>query len=162
MRALQKAGSGAKKIIEPKDDASKVESIDATIDLVQAGGQLVPGGPIFSQLANLGEAALGFNSSNISQEDRRGRVKGRFNKYKKGLDERLGPTTNKKTGDIDRDIQTDKWEAQAAYLLEALAPLAEEDIVKITQDLTIPSYVREEIEFGLLNGLDTTTIEDEK
>jgi len=161
VRAVEKLGRGTKKFIDAQDEDSKEESLDATIDMIQAGGNLIPGGPLFAQLANVGEATLGFTSSNLTDEGRRARFKGRFNKYKKSLTELLGPTTNKETGETDKDIQQQKWDAQTAYLLEALAPLETDQIIELTQELSISKAVREEIEFGLLNGLDTTTIEDE-
>lgn len=161
VRAVEKLGRGTKKFIDAQDEDNKEESLDATIDMIQAGGNLIPGGPLFAQLANVGEATLGFTSSNLTDEGRRARFKGRFNKYKKSLTELLGPTTNKETGETDKDIQQQKWDAQTAYLLEALAPLETDQIIELTQELSISKAVREEIEFGLLNGLDTTTIEDE-
>ena len=162
VRAVEKLGRGTKKFIDAQDEDGKEESLDATIDMIQAGGNLIPGGPLFAQLANVGEATLGFTSSNLTDEGRRARFKGRFNKYKKSLTELLGPTTNKETGETDKDIQQQKWDAQTAYLLEALAPLETDQIIELTQELSISKAVREEIEFGLLNGLDTTTIEEDE
>ena len=105
VRAVEKLGRGTKKFIDAQDEDGKEESLDATIDMIQAGGNLIPGGPLFAQLANVGEATLGFTSSNLTDEGRRARFKGRFNKYKKSLTELLGPTTNKETGETDKDIQ---------------------------------------------------------
>lgn len=120
------------------EDLTAEERADKIIDSAQVLGTLIPGAAIAAQVANVAEAGLGaFNSfgGDLSDEDKVKRLKSRYNRLRKELDEIHGPTM-KETGKLDRHgkprkkadkaVQSAKEAALADHLRAALAPLSPE------------------------------------
>jgi hypothetical protein len=115
------------------EEKTAKDRLETGIDVFQAFGSALPGGAFFSQLANVADFAEGVATSNgvdFTDADRAARIKARYAKHGKELDELHGKTTGE-DGKPRPEIRERKAAAKADWLRSALAPLpaAEHDKV---------------------------------
>jgi hypothetical protein len=116
-QTLTKAFTGASRLVNDEGELDP----DAAIDLTQAMGILVPGGPLFSQLANIGETGKDIYGTNYSEQGKVDRAKGRFNAYRRTL-----PKVTDENGKIDRLAQMQRDMATVDYIRRERAKLPPE------------------------------------
>lgn len=148
---LNKAVATAPKIMKLfADDATARDSIEGGIDIVQAFGSAAPGGPIFSQLANVADFGVGVATSNgvdFTPADRAKRIKSQYSAFGKELGELHGKTTGE-DGKIRKDIQEKKTAARADWLRSRLEPLPPGEREKVLEALKLEpgSAIRKRME----------------
>jgi hypothetical protein len=126
------------------DKKSTSERMDAATKMVQGLGQALPGGPVFSQAANGFEflaGALESSGVSFSEKDRRARVKARYNKAVKDLDDQYGKTMI--DGKVDKEVKAKKDSAKFDIINDLVAPLPEEQRAKVLDDLAEDLQVSE-------------------
>lgn len=126
------------------EEKTAEETIEGGIDIVQAFGSALPGGPVFAQLANVADFAEGVATSNgvdLSEADRAERIKARYRKHGKELDALHGKTTGE-DGKIRKDVQARKNAAKADWLRSALAPLPAGERDKVLEAIDPSETVR--------------------
>ncbi len=123
---LNRAGRvGVDFVKDMGEEKTAKDRIEGGIDIVQAFGSAIPGGPLFSQIANVGDFVEGVASSNgydFTPADRAARVKARYSSFSRELTEIHGPTKGT-DGKVCEDVQEKKTTAKADWLRSALAPL---------------------------------------
>jgi hypothetical protein len=127
------------------EDATARDSIAGGIDIVQAFGSAMPGGPLFAQLANVADFGTSLATSagvDFTPADRRARLKGQWSAFGKELDELHGKTTGE-DGKVRKDIQEKKTAARADWLRSRLAPLPADEREKLLEELKPAKGVRE-------------------
>lgn len=140
VQSAEKAARGTSGIIKGLTDQDEdVEAQDA-FAIMQGLGGATPGGPLFSQLANVGDTTVGFFHSNLSAEKKVERLKGRFNAFKRSLTETYGPTTV--NGKLDREVQATKWKALEDWVRNHLAPYPQDQQDAFYQMIELPNDVR--------------------
>lgn len=134
----------ALKQIGPAINSEKTasERIDATLKVVQGLGSAVPGGPLFSQAANVLDAATGAMESNgvhFSEESKVDRFKGRFNSAVKKIDEQYGKSTKEVSGKKVQlpEVMKAKSNAKVESLVNMLQGLPESEARKILDAVDI-------------------------
>jgi hypothetical protein len=136
-RAALKGAKGAADLVADPTDA------DAAIDAMQAFGAGIPGMPIFSQLANVAETGKGYGDSNVTEEGKISRFKGRFSSFNRELQEVHGNTTV--DGTLNREVQAAKWAAQADWLINELAAMPADRQAQAFEAVDVPEVVRKKV-----------------
>jgi hypothetical protein len=129
------------------EDATARDGIQGGIDIVQAFGSALPGGPFFAQLANVADFAEGVSRSSgvdFTTADRAARIKARYAGHVKELDELHGKTKGD-DGKLRKDVQEKKNAARADWLRSALAPLPAEEREQVLEAIDPPATVRERL-----------------
>lgn len=130
------------------EEKTAEDAIEGGIDIVQAFGSALPGGPFFAQLANVADFAEGVATSNgvdFTDADRAARIKARYSKHGKELDELHGKTTGE-DGKPRPEIREKKAAAKADWLRSALAPLPAAEQGKVLETLKPSKEVRDLLE----------------
>lgn len=129
------------------EDKTAEDRIEGAVDIVQAFGSALPGGPVFAQAANVVDFAEGVATSNgvdFTAADRAARIKARYAKHSKELDALHGKTTGD-DGKTRPDVKAKKDAAKADWLRSALAPLPAGERDKVLESISPSKEVRERL-----------------
>ncbi len=127
------------------EDNTPEETAQNVIDAIQAAASMTPETAILAQSGNVAEDVLSLltgNGMELSNAERTKRIKSRYQRLGRELNEEHGRTTGE-DGKTDKAIQARKWEALAGKLRTELAPLDPEARAKALEAIAPPQGVRD-------------------